>query len=479
MARLADPPGSLLVLRPALPLRSELFNVPAVLSSAHPAGGPLGDIQDLVVPGIDSPSRSFRSLQRGPGSIPAYILALVVIQATLRGDFFLPLCTAHLTHRCRSACTRRSAPVRVFHSTVGHTCTHTRTVCTRERFTSRRRRRMFFSCNIRGRTGEGCRRIAGVTALVRTHLFDPHPAAGDPVLVKLLVEGVGVGPPPHREPALLLGHHRPVGERDRRALLEEPRVGHPPARIPVDQLVDAPVAPARRPLEHGNGELRPPLPADQVQQVRLPPGELAGLAAGRPVEQAVEPGRFPEVIPGGNDAGDPAHVPGLPLHEPEERVRLDQVQKHLRVPPVVPGLEPDPGGERDHHVEPLPAEHLPHRLADQYLGPLLIPVGRDVLVPEEDPCQHEVVLLRGVVDPAGEHPVEDLVVARALDLRHPPHAPLRDGADLPLPVPAHGAVDKRLAKRGGNPLQDLLHLVRERGIVQDDHRARLQRVVVE
>ena len=101
------------------------------------------------------------------------------------------------------------------------------------------------------------------------------------------------------------------------------------------------------------------------------------------------------------------------------------------------------------------------------------------MVPEENPGQHKIVLLRGVVDPAGEHPVKYLVVARALHLGHPPDAPFRDGADLPLPVPAHGAVEERFAERGGHSFQDLLHLVREGGVVQDDHHAWLERVVVE
>ncbi|OPX63568.1 MAG: hypothetical protein A4E33_01630 [Methanoregula sp. PtaB.Bin085] len=108
-----------------------------------------------------------------------------------------------------------------------------------------------------------------------------------------------------------------------------------------------------------------------------------------------------------------------------------------------------------------------------------VAVAGDLLVAEEDPGKDPPVLLGRVVDPAGEHPVEDLVVARTLDLCHPPDAPFRDRAHEPLPVPADGAVDERLPEGGSHAFEDLLHLVGERGIVEHDHAAGLQVVVVE
>ncbi|KUG15320.1 hypothetical protein ASZ90_015017 [hydrocarbon metagenome] len=311
-------------------------------------------------------------------------------------------------------------------------------------------------------------------------VIQPDIPARTPAPEQVMVEGVGIGPPPHGEaPPFLIGHYGPVAVGDGRALLQETRVADTPARVAMDTLVDVPAAPPGSFLELGDGELRPAGALDDRDQVRLPFGELRLLATGSPVQQPIEPACFLEVLVIGRDAGHGPDQGLLPLHEPQDRVRLDQVEKHLRVPPVGRRLEPDPVPVRDGHIDQLPPDHLPHGPADQDFGgfsPHLLRVGQ---VPGQDAGQHPGVLLPGIIDPAGEHPVEDLVIPDPLHLRHPPDAPLRDDAQHPLPVLAHRQVVKRLAERGGDPFQDLGHVLGECPVVQDDHRPWLQALQVE
>ena len=60
--------------------------------------------------------------------------------------------------------------------------------------------------------------------------------------VHLTVELVGMGPPADTPASLLVHYHRPVVETDRRALVEQPAVGQPPALVTVEDLVDCVVA---------------------------------------------------------------------------------------------------------------------------------------------------------------------------------------------------------------------------------------------
>ena len=326
---------------------------------------------------------------------------------------------------------------------------------------------------------EVCGRIGRTVIIAPPVVIEPYASARDPLPVEFPVKRISIRPAAHRDTRVLFGDDGPVRERDGRAFLEQTGIGRAPADKPVDDLVDVAVAPPGGLLEHRDGELLPPAVLDDHQQVRLPLGELGGLPTGGPVEEPVDPGRLEEVLPGSVEAGDALNDLLLPLPVPEEGMGLDQVQEHLGVPPVVVLLELDAGCEGDRDEEPPLPEVLPHRPADPDLVGFPVAVAGDLLVAEEDPCEHPPVLLRGVVDPTGEHPVEDLVVTGALDLCHPPDAPLGDGADEPLTVPADGAVDERLPEGGRHAFQDLLHLVGERGVVEHDHAAGLQAVMVE
>lgn len=82
------------------------------------------------------------------------------------------------------------------------------------------------------------------------------------------------------------------------------------------------------------------------------------------------------------------------------------------------------------------------------------------------------------IDPAGDHPVEELVVTWPLGLRHPPYATLWDGADPHPPFPRHGPVLNRLPDAGGRGLENLLHLIGERCAIEHNHWARLHTIQV-
>ncbi len=97
----------------------------------------------------------------------------------------------------------------------------------------------------------------------------------------------------------------------------------------------------------------------------------------------------------------------------------------------------------------------------------------------EDTGQDPLVLLGRVIDPAGEHPVEYLVIPGPLHLCDHTDAPLRDGADLALAVLVDRAVHERLPEAGRDPFQDLGHVLGECGIIEHDRHAGLQVIDVE
>jgi len=136
----------------------------------------------------------------------------------------------------------------------------------------------------------------------------------------------------------------------------------------MDETVQRAVAPPGLFLELGDRELWPAVLDNDIDEIRLLPGELGLLPSGGPVQQSIQPDRFIEIIPGGGQAEERPMVSLFPLHEPEHRIRLDQVEQHLRVPPVRMRQEPDPGGERDDDEEHLPPDNLPDRLAGEDLG---------------------------------------------------------------------------------------------------------------
>ena len=227
-----------------------------------------------------------------------------------------------------------------------------------------------------------------------------------PLPVDIGIELVGNRPPFHREPRLVVGHNRPVRKRDGRALLQEPAIRVAPAHVAVHHLPDTRAGPAGDLLELLDGELRPPRLRNQPEYPCLDLGKLRLLPAGRPVQVVIEPDRIGEVLAGGQDAGRAVLCPGrLPLHAPEKRMGLDEVQEHLGVPAVGRVAEPDPPGERDDHEHPAGPEIVPQRLAENHLLPFPDRGRRHRLVLLQDAGEHPGVLLRGIIDPAGEHPV--------------------------------------------------------------------------
>ena len=130
-------------------------------------------------------------------------------------------------------------------------------------------------------------------------------------------------------------------------------------------------------------------------------------------------------------------------------------------------------------MDPFVPDDLPHRPAGEDFRPDRVREARRFLLLLRHVVEDRCVLLRGVVDPAGEHPVEYLVVTRAFDLRDPPETPLRYPAHDRLPVLAHRPVDDRLLERRRGTFQDLLHLLGEVLVVEDDHGPGLHVVLVE
>jgi len=234
-----------------------------------------------------------------------------------------------------------------------------------------------------------------------------------------------------------------------------------PAHVAVEDLVDVSVAPPGRLLEHRDRELRPASPHDGINEVGLPPGEFCLLSSRHPIEECEESCRFLEIRYSGKDARDRTLLLPFPLHEPQHGVCLDEVEQHLRVPTVFRRTEPDLRRERDHDVEPLLPDKLPECLADEDFRPLLPGPPGQFLVTGEDVGEHAGVLLGGVVDPAGEHPVLDLIIACSLHLRDPPDTPLRDGADPDFPVRRDGPVLDGFPETRGRSLEDLLDLLGE------------------
>ncbi len=129
-------------------------------------------------------------------------------------------------------------------------------------------------------------------------------------------------------------------------------------------------------------------------------------------------------------------------------------------------------------MKPFRPDELPHRPAYLYLGRFQAGLW-ECLALVQYPCKDPVVLLWRVIDPAGEHPVEDLVISGPFDFRDPPDAPLWYSAYLPLPVLVHSPVEKWFPERGSNALEDPGHIFRQAGVIEDDRLARLQPLHVE
>lgn len=126
--------------------------------------------------------------------------------------------------------------------------------------------------------------IAGALVIGVIIVIEPDRSSKRPRPVETRVEHVGIRPSPHREPrGLLIGHHGPVTKGQGRTFLQEPGVPGPPAFIPMDETVQCAVAPPGLFLELGDRELRPAVLDNDIDEVRLFPGELGLLPSRGPI----------------------------------------------------------------------------------------------------------------------------------------------------------------------------------------------------
>ncbi|OPZ43449.1 MAG: hypothetical protein BWY93_01241 [Euryarchaeota archaeon ADurb.BinA087] len=224
--------------------------------------------------------------------------------------------------------------------------------------------------------------------------IQPYRTTTRPDLIHTPVKGVGIGPPSHGETAaLFFTHDGPVSIRNSRAFLQETGVCLAMCRIPVNEPMNGIVGKPGHPLELRDGELPPVSLPDSLKQVSLLPGELCLLPSRGPIQQPIETGCLIKILMGGHQAPDPAGHDLLPLHEPHDRIRLDQVQEHLGIPPVRMRRELDPQGERDHYMEPPCTNLLPHRPAGQDLEGFSALIHRDLGIPVKGPGKTPIILL--------------------------------------------------------------------------------------
>ncbi len=180
-------------------------------------------------------------------------------------------------------------------------------------------------------------------------------------------------------------------------------------------------------LELRDGKLRLLHLADHVNQIRLPLCQLRVLPACTTVDHRIEPDRTIEILSLCEDTVYAVDLLLLPLVPPQDRIRLDHVQEHHRIASVRMRRKLDLRRKRNDDIIPLPTQVLPHRPADEHFRAFIDPVFGHGLGSAERPVEHPVILVHRVVNPAGEHPVEDLVVTGAFDLCHPPDTPFGDG----------------------------------------------------
>ena len=280
--------------------------------------------------------------------------------------------------------------------------------------------------------------------------IEPAGPAVRPLPVNLAAPRERLGPAPDRNALVLIHRHRPVGERERRALLKETGVVLPPAVVALDHPVNPHVGPAGEPLEILDGELRQVRLLDDREQVRLLLRHLRFLPARRAVQEREDIVCRVKIRLVCVHAECPVLARFLPaLHEEEGRMALDQVVEHVGVAPVADGVEPDPLRVRDDHPDHLPVQDLPDGPAGHELFGLLHKQVRVQHLPVLLRRQHPGVLLGGLVNPAGEHPVHHLIVTGPFLLCNPPDAPLGYRADPGCQVFCDRRVRDRLVEVRG------------------------------
>jgi hypothetical protein len=293
-----------------------------------------------------------------------------------------------------------------------------------------------------------------------------------PGTVDLDIEREVLLPPADRDPVLAALRHGGVVEADRGALLQEAGIRGPAVVVAVEEPPGLVIGEAEGVLEEPDGEDLDPHALDRRKRRGLVLRQFGLLAAGFAVEGTVESCRRREVFFPGDHR--PVAV-AVALEKEEPGPALDQVKEHARVPAVLGRREPYPPGKRDPDGKDLLFDDLPDRPAGEDVVLFRAAAGRLGLL---HVVEHSSILVDGVVDPGREHPVHHLVVADLLDLRKPPDAPLRDGADPELALGREGPMLDRLAEVCGRGLEDLLEVVGEGDVVEEEDGAGPEVVVV-
>ena len=188
------------------------------------------------------------------------------------------------------------------------------------------------------------------------------------------------------------------------------------------------------------------------------PGHLRELPATLPGQNAVEICSISKVLNRCSNTKIAGLINGGSLVLHHGSPSMNQVKEHVHVSPVPCIREPDTFSIGNHHIDG--SEMVPDLPADEHPFAISICKLRKTRSSFQGVLHHLVILLNGIVNPAGEHPIPDLIVTNSFDFCDPPDATLRNGAGLSGTILVHGVVLELLLERGRNSLQNLLHLLR-------------------
>ena len=236
-----------------------------------------------------------------------------------------------------------------------------------------------------------------------------------------------VGPAANRIPLLFRDRHGPVGKGECRALFEKPGIVLSPALVAFQGPVDADVGPAGEPLQVLDRELFLPGLLDSIEQVRLFLGHLRFLPARHTVEEREEIFCRYKISLTRIHAERPVFGSLLvALLVVKRRVALDQVVEHIGVSPVVDRVKPDSLREWNDHPHHLLVHDLPDGPTGNEFGRFIDDRVRVLLLLLLLGRKHLCVLLRGFINPAGQHPVHYLIITGPFLLCNPPRHTARE-----------------------------------------------------
>ena len=172
---------------------------------------------------------------------------------------------------------------------------------------------------------------AATAAIIRI-VAQPEGGAAVPGPVDLGVEREVLLPAADGDPVVSILGHGGIKEADRGALLQQARVGCPPAGVALEETPGLVVGEAEGVLEVADGEEIDAHLCDGRERRGLVLRELHLLAPGRAGEGGVEPRCRHEVLFPGDD---PSVIAAVPLEVEEPGVALDQVKEHGGVPAVL------------------------------------------------------------------------------------------------------------------------------------------------